>query len=1246
MFLRSSSLTRLNEYRCPRFCWHAIRVVGAWAILFSPLSLLAQTTTGKILGIVEDSSGAVVPNAAIKVTHVGTNVSSATTTNASGYYEFLALRPGEYQFETEVQGFKKFIQRGITLQVNQQARIDVILQPGEIQQLIEVTGQPPLLETTASSLGQVVSQRQVLDLPLNGRNPFQLMFLSAGVSALDGGAGSGVGIGAGSVAQAGLFGGTIAASTVNGGRQGTTEVFMDGAPNTYADNSPGTLGIAFSPSVDSIQEFKVITNNMSAEFGNAGAGAVNIVTRSGGNDFHGSVYEFHRNSVFDANNFFANKAGIDLKSFKRNQFGGVLGGAILRDKTFFFVDYEGTRERKLDTTTRTVPVDAWRRGDFSGFLTGNFLPPDCLGRQFDEGQLFNPFSLQPCPDGFVARDPFPGNVIPNNLLSSTALAVTPFWPNPNQPGTFNNFVASGSLQNSSDQFSVRIDHILSDRQRLMGRYAHSRQFFSPPDYFGTGADPTFFPRPGAGRLAAIEHSINFSPTTLLTNAVSYNRNRIETQAGAPGFDLTEIGQSSALNDQILFHQFPYFVFNSVSSLGVGFAGSSRQVAERFSLRSALTKIQGRHSMKFGSQIDLLRTNEGAPAFPAGSYFPLPLFVNGPGPFDPSRVVGVDFASFMLGLTFPIISQDVFRAMQSWYTGFYFQDDIKISRKLTLNVGVRYDLAIPATERYDRATWFDFNAPFPVQIPADKIQGLISGAQAQGVNLTEADLGNLTSLRGGLRFAGDDSNRHWFDTDRNNIQPRFGFAYQVTDNWVLRGGGGLFFGPSPGAANGTSVAFNIDGFGGFEGGLVSFNFINPLCQPAAVDSSRRYCLENPYPGGLTAQTGSSLGLLTDFDPAGGIVSMERHTPSPVIYNWNFSVERMLPGNILVAGSYVGSRALRFATGNTAIDQFQQLTPAVKQKFRDQLYNIQVPNPFSGIVQDPDSHLAGPTVPLSQVLLPHPQFEPGIFNTNAPLNGQSSYHAFQLRVQKAFSHGLSFLVSYTNGKLIDNGEGGLYTIGQHGQEPQDRYRYDLEKAVSSQDVSQRLVFSNIYELPFGKGKKFGIQNPVINGVLGGWQINSIVVFGRGTPVPWGYFPIGRSFGLPFTAAVRPNEICDPVLEGPFVERLDRWFNTECFEHTAEFALGTAPRIDPKLRFPGVRNMDFSIFKTFDLTERWKIQFRAEFFNLSNTPRFAGSRDDAFGPGLTTTFPKDLNPAFGRLDIQSNDPRQIQFGLKINF
>jgi len=1209
---------------------------GAMAAVVCPPGLDGQTTTGKILGVVQDQTQAVIPGATVRVTNTGTNVTTTATTSESGFYEFLNLPPAEYQLEAEFKGFKKFVQRGIVLQVNQQARIDITLQPGQIVEVVEVTGRAALLETTTSTVGQVITQREVHELPLNGRNPFQLLMLSTGVTGLDGGTGSGQKF------VAGFFGGFVQGATLNGGRQGMTEVYMDGAPDTFSDNGAGSLGVAYSPSVDSLQEFKVITNNMSAEFGNAGSGVVNIATRSGTNDFHGTIFEFHRNSVLDSNNFFNNRAGIDLKSFKRNQFGGNLGGPIRRDKTFFFVDYEGTRERAADTTTRTVPLQAWRDGDFSGKLTGDVSLTDCLGRSFDTGQVFNPFTTREvtCLDGSTGfvRDPFPNNIIPDSLKSATAMALLDFWPAPNQPGAFNNFIASGSAVNTSDQFGIRLDHQISHRQRMMGRYSHSRGYNAPPNYFGNIADPAFFPFPSASRLALFEHSINLSPTTLLTTGLSYSRNRFETQSGGAGFEVTEINMVPSWNDALTIHQFPLFNFLSVSGLGGGFVGS-RQVAERFSLRETLTRIQGRHSMKFGAQIDIMRTSEGAPAWPSGTYDFGPGFTGGPDPFAPGADTGHDFATFLLGLPGTAVSQDVFRAMQSWYYGFYFQDDIKVSRKLTLNVGVRYDLAIPYTERYDRATWFDASAQFPFQLPAANLQAMVDGAAALGITLTAEDLGRLSQLRGGERFAEQDPGRHVFDTDFNNIAPRFGFAYQLSDNTVLRGGGGIFYGPSPTAAQGTSGPFNIDGFGTLQSGVSTQpDGVTPLCNPA--DPSRAYCLENPIPTGLTPLLGSSKGLLTFFDPAGFIISMGRDLPNPVNYNWNFGIQRQLPGNVLVGASYVGSRGLRFATGSTAIAPFNQLHRSTVEKFRGQLFEL-VPNPFFGLVSDAAFPLNLPELDLGSLLVDHPQFVFGGFLTYWPLNGKSSYHAFQLRVEKQFSHGLSFLASYTNSKNIDNGEGTLFNFGSHSIGPQDIYDYRLEKSLAGQDVSQRLVFSHIWELPFGKGRRFTLQNPVGDAILGGWQLNGILTLGRGTPVVWGYYPVDPRVTIG-TMNVRMDKTCaDPRLSGPI--NIDRYFNTDCFADPAPFTLGTAPRTDPQLRLPGVRQLDFSLFKNFKVSENWRAQLRAEFFNLTNTPRFSSFREGPFGGGTFSIFG---HPKFGVLDTQANEPRKIQFGLKISF
>lgn len=1182
----------------------------------------AQEPTAKIGGVVEDPQGSIVPEVTLKVTNTQTNVTKTAVTNDLGYYEVIGLAPGSYQVEAERPGFKRFVQRGVVLQVEQQARLDVTLKVGELAETIEVVEPAPLLEAGSSSIGQVVSRREVADLPLNGRNPFDLVLITAGVTPTEGFSSFGL---------PGQISGPVASSFINGGRQGTTEVFLDGSPNTFAANMPGTLGVAYIPSVDSVEEFKVITNNMAAEHG-YGVGLVNLVTRSGTNEFHGSFFEFFRNSVLNANNFFANRDGLPRGSFKSNQFGGTFGGPLLRQTTFFFVDYDGTRQSRQSVATLTVPTPDMRRGDFSALLGPQLRDAasnplfDRQGRPILAGQIYDPCPRLE-PDGTCAsqpfREPFPNNIIPSDRLNPTALAVLRFLPLPNRPGLAQNFASSGADRLRNDQFDVRIDHMASDRQKIFARFSFARTLSTPSNPYGNIANPSNFPSLVGARQFIATDDYTFNPTTLLTTSYSFSRNTSVAQIRGGDFHLTDIRQPKVLDDQVLFRQFPRFTFSEYSSIGpANVFTAQRQFADRHSLAGAISKMKGRHSLKIGYQMSVFRMNEGTPCCPTGSYSFQPGFTLGPDATTGRG--GNSLATFLLGaVTMGSISQDVFRATQSVYHALYAQDDLRVTRKLTFNLGLRYDIALPYTERYNRATYFDINAPSPVQIPSGAIEDVLNGAAQRGISLQPTDLASLIMLRGGERFAGRDG-RRVFVTNKKNLAPRFGFAYQAAAKTVVRGGFGVFFGPSLVSATGTSGPFNIDGFGTIQ------NMVSSLDN--GVTPANR--LDDPFRQGLVTLRGSARGLLTLFgQPA---ISVEHKLSDPYSLHWNFGIQQELPGGFLVAPSYVGSRAIGFVTGVVGTNFLNQLPIETIQRFGDAL-NASLPNPFRQLMTDPNSPVFDPTSPLraesislAMLLTRFPQF-PGMFLTFSPANGQSTYHAFQLRVEKRFSQGLSLLLSYTNSKLLDNGEGSAFFLGQHAN-PQDNNNYRLEKSLASQDISQRLVASWTYNLPFGRGQRFlNTQNTLVDALIGGWQANGILTLARGIPL---VFVMNDNSANRFIAALRPNLICDPTLSGSVNSRLNGYFNRNCLASPAPFTLGTASRTSPNVRAPGTRNLDLSLFRNIAVRERYRIQFRAEFFNVTNRPKF-GPPVTAFG-----------HPEFGLISSQVNDPRQIQFALKIHY
>jgi hypothetical protein len=1117
------------------------------------ISSYAQSYTATILGSVKDPTGAMVPQVSITVTNVANNSKTEASSDAAGDFVIPQLAPGQYRIEASAPGFKKFVREGVVLQVQQQARMDITLAVGEVTESVMVTADASLLETTTSSVGRVVDNRRIRDLPLNTRNVYSLIFLTPGVS-------GSIGNNYNSMSY-----------SVNGARATMMDTIIDGVTASFPTVN-GFTGISVFPSVDAIEEFKVQGANYSAEFGRSLGSVLNVVFKSGANDLHGSAFEFLRNSKLDANNFFANRRGQQLESFKRNQFGGTLSGPIKRDRTFYMGSFEGLRERAAANTITTVPTDLQRRGDFSQTLASN-------GQRI---LIFDPFTTRanPSGSGFI-RDAFTGNVIPATRFDPVAVNALRYYPQPNTVTNavtnLNNYGASGSRQINYDQFDIRIDHTINDKQRFFARYSHRKTEDVPAKFFPedtTVAEGRVI-QENRVRGAVADYTNTLSPNTILSLRMGFARTLFVFSNQGLGFLPSSLGLPRDIDTAADRAMFPRFGASGYVNLG----GNDHRW-NAFMSHTALgnlTKIMGRHSLKFGYEGRLIRVNVWE-ARSAGTFNFAPGFTQGPDPNRASSTAGHSIASMLLGTgtTGNVLIQGWKNvASQSFYHAWYVHDDWRITTKLTLNLGLRYDLDTPRTERYNRMNWFDPYAPSPLarRVP------------------------EYPNLAGGVVFVGVDGNpRSQYIWDRNNLAPRVGFAYQATAKTVIRGGYAHVFGPSNQAAQGTVGPF---GFRTENLWVTTLDGITPF-----------NLLRNPYPQGFRPPPGASEGLLTQA--GAGLQGVLRDTVTPWAMQWNFSVQRELPGQMLLEVAYVGTRGLQLSRAGESGLNLNQL-PASAMALGSQL-NQQVRNPFYGIVNN--GVLVAPTVARGQLLRPYPQFTDII-----PLyssGSSSSYHSLQVTGSKRLSHGLQFEGSYTWAKNLD-----------YGMSHQDSYFIRDSKSLADIDLAHRFVIGYIYELPFGRGRRFGSDaSGVANWILGGWQFNGITTFVTGTPLQ---ITANNTAGL-FNPVTRPNNNGQSGRKsGPVHERLDAYFDRTVFSQPAPFTFGNvSPRVSG-LRNDGVRNFDLSLFKDFAVTEKVRVQFRAEFLNAFNTPRFGG-------PNTSVT-----SNAIGTITSQANAPRQTQFGLK---
>ena len=1157
--------------RTRRFLWLAILVLAVGVL--STAQLFGQFVAASLQGAVQDRTGASVLGARIEVTNTSTGVSTRAVTDASGRFVFASLPPGgPYKVSVEANGFKTEERTGINLSVNQVVDINVPLQVGEAAQKVEVNADATQLETDTAAVGQVISNRSVDNLPLNQRNVYSLMFLVPGVT--------------GSV----TYQYNSLNFSVDGGRPGTTSVLVDGIPA-----SPPLIvpigGFAVFPSVDAVQEFKVQTTAYSAEFGRSGSGIVNVILKSGTNDFHGSGYDFVRNSALDSNTYFSNQSRTPLPSFERNQFGGSLTGPVRipklyngRDKTFFLFSYEGLRQGTETEVTTTVPTALQRTGDFSQTFNSS-------GQQV---VIYDPTTTVASGSGYV-RQPFAGNKITS--INPVTAAILQYYPLPNQPGApytgTNNFFASGTSQLDIDTFDARVDEVFNERNRLFVSYSR-RNVTSPPALLFPKADQIAEggnSEPQVSNSAAIDYTRTVSPRFLIDVPFGFSRTFINFVPISAGFNpSTELGfpgYIAADADHLLF---PGIAPANYYTLGDAAQGETRRGGFNiYFLGNNDTKIVRNHVIKFGGDVRILQANDVESGDSTGSYTFTNAITQGPNPNAATSTGGNSIASLLLGVgsgSYEIGSKNA--ATESKYFGAYIQDDWKALPRLTINLGLRYDLDIPRTERHNRMETFDPTAASPLAATAG-IAGLSGGVVFSGVN---------------------GASRRQYSPRWNDFGPRLGFSYELGTNTVIRGSYGIYYGPSLRSAGAT---IGNEGFSAVTTYTGSPNGLTPSVY-----------LNNPFPDGINQPVGSSQGLLTGI---GSSFENPLQGDNKVGYteNYDVDIERQLPFNLLVDVAYVGSHGVHLNKSGENDWNANQLTPA-DLSLGTQLEQS-VANPFKGIITTGAE--AGATIPESYLLAPFPQFT--AVDLSYLVGGYEIYNSFQIRVNKRLSHGLSTLISYTEQKQIDD-YSGIENVGNITGGIQNIYNQQAERAVSSNNISRSLVVSAVYNLPFGRGQTIGGNwSRPVDALLGGWQLNGITTQQNGFPLSVSTQNTSDSG----SDVLRPNLTgVSPVVKGPVKAKLNDYLNSAAFSQPAPFTFGNAPRTLSNVRGPGTHDIDFSLFKNFEATERVKVEFRAEAFNLLNQVVFGS-------PNLTLS-----SGQFGVITSQNNTPRQIQLALKAVF
>ncbi len=1141
-------------------------------LLFGGLLLSQSSFTAAVRGVVTDSSGASVPGAKVTLTEAERNVPHYVTTDDSGRYVITALPPGSYTLSVEAAGFRKHTRSAFELTVQQQATFDITLDVGDVSTSVSVETAAPLLNTTIATLGQVIDNRYMLALPNIGRNALMGLNLTAGV-----------------VGANGTLNPTNTNFVANGTRNSTSDVLVDGAIVNTTEQNTGATDLKWAPSVDAVQEFKMQTNFFGAEYAQSGGAIVNMVTKSGTNEFHGTGYYFLRDSGLNANSWSANRAGSPIPYYHRNQLGGVIGGPIKKNKTFFFGTYEYTHSESPSSQTATFPTLDQRNGDFSKTF-------------FSDGRLitiYNPFDTYKDANGVTKRNPFPGNVIPKAMIDPVALKAMAFYPLPNQDPNATTHVNNWFQQaigasTTKPQFDIKADHSFTDRLRFTGRYSLNYNSSAPANLFGsvnnalTAADPYNGPSFTHTQSATGNATFVQNPTTIFTFTYGFIYSNFGRNPFVENFDETTLGLPKYMQDTATAHVFPMFSASGYSDVGTqGWWIMDRQEGVH-QYSGSMTKIVGGHNIKTGAEFRHNFLDYAQPGYPSG-HFTFGSQTTSQDLNTGSSIQGNGFASMLLGWgsgsDFHIDPKAFSRA---GYWGFFIQDDWKISRKLTLNLGLRYEFENPRTEVFDRYSYWDLNAASPIKVPGYDLKGV-------------------------MKFVGGDT-RSPFDRDMNNFGPRLGFAYALDNKTSIRGGAGLFYLLSRATVSGhTGAAFNTNA------GV-----------PWSLDSgaTRNATLSNPYPQGILTPPGNSLGDMTFIGL--GVGTITRRNRNPEMYSWNMSIQRETGWNSILEINYTGSRGVHLYSPYTSLSPLPlSVWYGPNAMSRAQL-QAAVPNPFYGIITDPKAtNLNGKTIQQYRLLRNMPQYD-GVSGSD-PNAADSIYNGLQVKWEKRFSQSFTVLAHYTWSKMIDDAsvtDGNLTWLGGSTsfQNPLD---YRLERALSQHDVPHRFVATGDWQLPFGRGRLLGSNaNRILDTVIGGWEVSGFFTLQSGFPLQ-----VTQSGGTLWNGTQRPNLIGDPATSGSIYDRLSNYFNQASFSRPAPDTFGTAART-LSIRGPRVNTLDAALLKNFRITERQRGEFRFEASNVRNHPVFS---DPPQSYGASN---------FGVISGTKVGSRSIQLGFKYYF
>ncbi len=1122
-----------------------------FACLFWTIPLPAQVDSGSVIGQVVDQTGGVVPNAKVTLQNEGTNASLSADTDNHGNYSFSPVRIGTYTLSVEEPGFARVVRSHVAIDIQQQAKIDFALEPGQVQETIDVTSAAPALQTENASVGQVVESRQINDLPLNGRNYIFLAQLAAGVS----------------FGQKDTRGeDSNGRFSANGTRPTQNDYLLDGIDNNSSiiSRQNGKDYVVQTP-VDALSEFKIQTNSYSAEFGRSAGAVMNATVKSGTNQFHGDAWEFLRNNVLDANDFFLNAAGRSTPEFRRNQFGFTQGGPVVlprlyngRNKTFFFVDYEGSRIRQGNADTATVPTLAEQQSGFTSFAdlisgqTGSRT--DALGRRIASGTILDPATTRSAAKTYV-RDAFPGNVIPASRIDPNAVKLLNLLPAPDRPGIFNNYITSPVFSDNFNSFDIRIDENISEKDQLFGRYSynnHTQLHPGPFRGFADGGDSLVNSNLNdRAQNALIGETHLFSPSLVNQIRLGVNREHalwlqpFGNQTGIPEqFGITGVPQSSDNGG------LPQFNVGSLSRFGSNGFLPSNKYGTTPQLTDDLTFNRGATTLKAGFLGQRVIYPFTQPPQSRGAFSYSGVFTSVIGQADSSTAIAQMLlaptgASNLAGANQVQLSNLVTHSLIRNYAGAYLQDHWKVTGKLTLNLGVRYDFFSFPHDRLGNLANF---------LPGQNLSGgtyLVTPQVAAELpsTFTTALAQEGIQVKQGGQLLGN--------AQKLNFAPRFGFAYQLQKRWVVRGGYGIFYG-------------GIEEIGGSP--LITENFpieytvtrtsLTPET-PIAADNSLGLLATSFHNLPLTPATVSPLGV--------PLVGFQYNWKTPYTQSENLSVQYQLNSSSTFTAGYVGSNGRHLETVLSPNPALVLLPPGANS---------------SNYVPYPKTALSG--------------------NDYTTTQGISNYNSLQTTFEKRFSQGLSLLANFTWQKTLSDARDPLENdTGSYRAPWLPGFGIRQDYSLADFDVRRVAHLSGLYELPFGKGRRFASAAQGITGALiSGWTVNWVATVQDGQPFTVGCaLATSTSFGCNALLASGQNPYAGSTV--------NHFVNAAAFVNPSPVSVVGQTNITPlgaaptQVTGPPFRRLDLSLFKRFKITERVSTEFRTEVFNLTNTANFGNPR-----------------------------------------